>query len=103
MNVFFEDDGQLKAGSILADNDSSLQVETTTGKRVKVKAAAVLLRYPAPTASLLQAEAHELAATLDVDFLWEVSADDEFGFAELAAEYFGHPPSAVEGAAVEVR
>ena len=100
MNVFFEDDGQLKAGSILADNDSSLQVETTTGKRVKVKAAAVLLRYPAPTASLLQAEAHELAATLDVDFLWEVSADDEFGFAELAAEYFGHPPSAVEGAAV---
>ena len=100
MNVFFEDDGQLKAGSILADNDSSLQVESTTGKRVKVKASAVLLRFAAPTATALQAEAHDLAATLDVDFLWEVSADDEFGFAELAAEYFGHPPSAVEGAAV---
>jgi exoribonuclease-2 len=100
MNVFFEDDGQLKAGTILADNDTSLQVETTTGKRVKVKAAAVLLRYAAPAAPVLQDDAHALAATLDVDFLWQASADDEFGFADLAAEYFGHAPTPVEGAAV---
>ncbi len=100
MNVFFEDDGQLKAGSVLADNDSSLQVESTTGKRIKVKAAAVLLRFLAPTASALQAAATDLAATLDVDFLWEVCGDDEFGFADLATEYFGHPPSPAEGAAV---
>ncbi|MBK7791812.1 MAG: RNB domain-containing ribonuclease [Betaproteobacteria bacterium] len=100
MNVFFEDDGQLKAGTVLADNDSSLQVESTTGKRIKVKAAAVLLRFAAPAAPALHADAHALAATLDVDFLWEVSGDDEFGFAELATEYFGHPPTAVESAAV---
>jgi exoribonuclease-2 len=100
MNVFFEDDGQLKAGTVLADNDSSLQVESTTGKRIQVKAAAVLLRFAAPAATALHADAHALAATLDVDFLWEVSGDDEFGFAELATEYFGHPPTAVESAAV---
>jgi exoribonuclease-2 len=61
MNVFFEDDGQLKAGAVLADNDASLQVETTSGKRVKVKAAAVLLRFAAPSATTLQVEARALA------------------------------------------
>jgi len=34
MHVFFEDDGQLKAGTVLADNDSSLQVEAASGKRL---------------------------------------------------------------------
>src|SRR4051794_7003403 len=27
MHVFFEDDGQLKAGTVLADHDASLQIE----------------------------------------------------------------------------
>ena len=35
MHVFFEDDGAFKAGTVLADNDSSLQVETAHGKRMK--------------------------------------------------------------------
>jgi len=43
MNVLFEDDGQLKAGTLLADHDASLQVEAVSGKRQKVKAAHVLL------------------------------------------------------------
>ena len=30
MNVLFEDDGQLKAGTVLADNDASLQVEAAS-------------------------------------------------------------------------
>ncbi len=38
MNVLFEDDGQLKAGAVLADNDASLQVEAVSGKRMKIKA-----------------------------------------------------------------
>ena len=41
MNVLFEDDGHLKAGSVLADNDASLQVEAASGKRLKIKAGAV--------------------------------------------------------------
>jgi exoribonuclease-2 len=36
MNVLFEDDGQLKAGSVLADQDTSLQVEAASGKRLKI-------------------------------------------------------------------
>ena len=50
MHVFFEDDGAFKAGTVLADNDTSLQVEAASGKRLKIKAANVLLRFadPAP-------------------------------------------------------
>ena len=42
MNVLFEEDGGFKAGSIMADNDSSLQIEMSTGKRSKIKTATVL-------------------------------------------------------------
>jgi exoribonuclease-2 len=48
MNILFEEDGAFKAGTVLADNTTSLQVETSTGKRVKVKAANVLLRFAQP-------------------------------------------------------
>ncbi len=102
MNVFFEDDGELKAGAVLADNDTSLQVETVSGKRVKIKAAAVLFRFTTPAPAALQSRAHELAAALDVDFLWEVSPDDEFGAADLAAEYHGRDPVPEENAAIAV-
>ena len=99
MHVFFEDDGHCKAGTILADNDASLQVEAASGKRLKIKAATVLLRFAEPSPAALLAEALKLAGELDPDFLWEVSAADEFGFADLAREYFGHAPRPVEAAA----
>ena len=102
MHVLFEDDGHLKAGTVLADNEASLQVEAASGKRLKVKAAAVLLRFADPSPSALQAEAQTLARELDPNFLWEVSADDEFGFADLAREYYGRAPAPPEAAAVAV-
>ncbi len=100
MHVFFEDDGQLKAGTVLADNDTSLQVEAASGKRLKIKAAAVLLRFAEPSPAALNADAQRLAGELDPNFLWEVSSEDEFGFDELAKEYFGRAPAAPEAAAV---
>ncbi|GAB1394522.1 RNB domain-containing ribonuclease [Rhodocyclaceae bacterium] len=103
MNVLFEEDGAFKTGTIVADNDSSLQVDTASGKRVKLKAANVLLRFaaPAPTELLKLAEAD--AEGIDTEFLWEVCSEAEFGFEELAAEYAGHKPSPVEATAVLLR
>ncbi|MEN9490753.1 MAG: hypothetical protein RJA63_1202 [Pseudomonadota bacterium] len=103
MNVLFEEDGSFKTGTILADNDSSLQVETSTGKRVKLKAANVLLRFNAPAAGELLPKADAEAAGMETDFLWEMCGDGEFAFAEFAADYFGHTPSAVESTAVLVK
>ena len=100
MNVLFEDDGQLKAGALLADNDASLQVEAVSGKRQKIKAAHVLLRFASPSPAETLARAHELCDGIDPNFLWEVVPDDEFGFEELAREYFGATPAPAESAAV---
>jgi len=100
MHVFFEDDGAFKAGTVLVDNDTSLQVEAASGKRLKIKAANVLLRFADPSPSALLAEAQTLSGTLDPNFLWEVSGEREFGFAELAADYFGRAPRPAEAAAL---
>ena len=93
MNVLFEDDGQLKAGTVLADQDASLQVEVPSGKRIKVKAGNVLLRFASPAASEVLAEGGRLAAELDPTFLWEVGDEGEFDFADLAREYYGNAPT----------
>jgi exoribonuclease-2 len=100
MNVLFEDDGQLKAGTVLADQDTSLQVEVSTGRRIKVKAASVLLRYASPGPGETLSQAAAIAGGLDPQFLWEVSGDEEFGFDALAREYFGAHASAPEQTAV---
>ncbi|MBS0512497.1 MAG: RNB domain-containing ribonuclease [Proteobacteria bacterium] len=103
MFVLFEEDGAFKAGTILADNDATLQVETTHGKRVKLKRANVLLNFREPAPADLLTRAETGAEELDLEFLWEVCGDEEFGFTEFAAEYHGHPPSAVEAATVLLR
>ena len=100
MNVLFEDAGHLRAGSVLADHDASLQVETTSGRRVKVKSASVLLRFATPAAADAMAQAQHLAGELDATFLWEASGEDDFGFEALAAEYYGAAPSAAQAIAV---
>ena len=103
MNLLFEEDGAFKAGVVLADNNTSLQVELPSGKRSKVKAANVLLRFEAPPPAELMERAEAQAAEIDTDFLWEVCGDAEFAFEELAAEYVGAKPAAVEAAGVLLR
>jgi exoribonuclease-2 len=103
MNVLFEEDGAFKAGTVLADNTTSLQVELPSGKRSKVKVANVLLRFADPSPTELMERAERDAAEIDIDFLWEACPDEEFGFEEFAADYAGHKPSAVEAAALLVR
>ena len=100
MNVFYEEEGTLKVASILADNDTSLQVEAPHGKRSKIKAASVLFRFEQPALPDFMPQAQRASEELDVDFLWECSSGDEFDYAELAAEYYGHKPAPVESAAV---
>ena len=103
MNILFEEDGVFRAGTVLADNTTSLQVELASGKRSKVKAANVLQRFAAPAPGELLERAEAEAETIDVDFLWEVCGDAEFAFEELAAEYHGAKPDAVQTAAVLLR
>jgi exoribonuclease-2 len=103
MNVFYEEDGAFKAGLVMADQGTSLQVEAASGKRSKIKANQILLRFEAPDAPALMAGATALAEDIDLDFLWQCAPADEFSFQELAAEYFGAQANPMQQAGLAVR
>jgi exoribonuclease-2 len=103
VNVFYEEEGTLKVGSVLADNTASLQVEAPHGKRSKIKSANVLLRFEQPGIVDFMPQAQHVAEELDLDFLWECSSGDEFGYEALAQEYYGRPPTPTEAAGVLIK
>jgi exoribonuclease-2 len=100
MYLIFEEDGHFKAGSILSETDATAQVETASGKRSKIKTASILLRFAAPAPTEVMQQVESLTADLDADFLWEAAGTDEFGFEQLAQEYYGHAPQPAESAAL---
>jgi exoribonuclease II len=103
MNVFYEEEGGFKVGAVLADNTTSLQVEAPHGKRSKIKAANVLLRFAEPALGEFLTRAQSAADAIDIDFLWQCCGAAEFDYLTLAREYFGHEPSAVESAGTLMR
>ncbi len=88
MYALFEDAGKFHAGRVMTEAESSMQVELESGKRVKVKAANVLLKFDKPQPAELLASAQTLARDIDLDLAWEFAPDQEFGFADLARDYF---------------
>lgn len=98
MNLFFEESGDFKVGTVLSQQGEAFQVETPTGKRTKVRSRDVLLQFETPTAAEMIASANRLAGEIDIAFLWEVAGEEEFGVAELGLEYFGHAPKPDEAA-----
>lgn len=100
MHVLYEESGSLKTATVLGETEASLQVEAVHGKRTKIKAATVLLRFEHPSPGELLRAAQTHADSIDIHFLWECCGDAEFGFQEFASDYCGHAPDAVEAAAV---
>ena len=103
MNVFYEEEGSFKVGAVLADNQTSLQVEAPHGKRSKVKAAAVLFSFKDPPIASFLTEAQKVAEEIDIDFLWQCCGEEEFSHDALAREYFGCATGPVESAGVMLR
>lgn len=103
MNVFYEEESAFRVGAVLADNVTSLQVEAPHGKRSKIKAASVLLRFDDPPLHDFLGRAQAVADSLDTDFLWECCDGDEFSFDGLARDYFGREPAPQESAGVLLR
>ncbi len=103
MNLLFEEDGAFKAGSVLSSTESSYQVELPSGRRTKVKSSHVLLQFDEVSPARLLELAHDEAGKVDLDFLWEAAPQDEFGFRELAADYYGAKATSVQQAALLIR
>lgn len=93
MFVLFEEAGKFLAGRILSEADTSLQVELDSGKRVKVKAANALLKFEKPAPAQLTSAAQALSQEIELDLAWEFASEEDFGFADLARDYFSADPS----------
>ena len=93
MFVLFEETGKFMAGRILSEADNSLQVELDSGKRVKVKAVNALLKFEKPAPAELITAGQVLSEEIDLDLAWEFASEEEFGFADLARDYFSADPS----------
>ncbi len=103
MFALFDDAGKFLAGRVMSEADSSIQIELDSGKRVKVKAANVLIKFAKPAPAEILAQAASQAADIDVDLIWEVAPEEEFSFEDLAKEYFSANADAVQQAAMLMR
>jgi exoribonuclease-2 len=103
MYALFEDAGKFLAGRVMSEADSSMQIELDSGKRVKVKAANVLLKFDKPSPAELLAEGQRLAQEIDLDLAWEFAPDSDFGFADLARDYFSASANTAQQAAALFR
>jgi exoribonuclease-2 len=101
--ALFDEAGKFLAGRVMSEAESSMQVELDTGKRVKVKAANVLLRFAEPAPAELLSRARALSEEIDLNLAWEFAPEGDFGFADLARDYFDPKAGAVQQAAALIR
>ncbi len=88
MHILFDEAGKLMTGRLMSEAESSLQVELESGKRVKVKLTNTLLRFDKPAPAALMPAATALAESMELELAYEFAPDEEFGFADLARDYF---------------
>jgi len=98
MYALFEEAGKFLAGRILSEAETSAQIELDSGKRVKAKAAHILLKFEKPAPAELMAQAQAVAATIELPLAWEFAPEEEFGFADLARDYFSASATLAEQA-----
>ncbi len=103
MHVIFEEAGKFLGGRILSESDASAQIELDSGKRVKAKQQHMVLRFEKPAPAQLLDQAQALSPEIDLDLAWECAPEDEFGFADLARDYFGDQVNLTEQAAMLLR
>ncbi len=98
MFVLFEEAGKFMAGRVLSEAESSAQVELDSGKRVKVKGANLLIRFEKPSPAELIAAAQAQAGNIELEMAYEFAPEEEFGFADLARDYFSAQATLTEQA-----
>jgi exoribonuclease-2 len=98
MHLLFEETGKFLAGRMLSETDTSAQVELDSGKRVKVKASNIMLRFDKPEPAQLITSAQAVASGVELEMAWEFAPEEEFGFADLARDYFSAQATLAEQA-----
>lgn len=100
MHLLYEEGGDIKIATVQSASGSgdteSWQATSLSGKKIKLKAKEVWLRFEKPQAQLVMDEASALSKDIDLQLLWDCAPDEEFGLVEVSLEYFGAQASVSE-------
>uniref|UniRef100_B1XT56 Ribonuclease II n=1 Tax=Polynucleobacter necessarius subsp. necessarius (strain STIR1) TaxID=452638 RepID=B1XT56_POLNS len=106
MNLLYEEGGDIKIATVQSASGTgdaeSWQATSLSGKKIKLKAKEVWLRFEKPEAQAAMDEASTLTADIDLQLLWDCAPDEEFGLVEVAHEYFGSQVSVVQQVALAI-
>jgi exoribonuclease-2 len=106
MHLLYEEGGDIKVATVQsasgAGDTESWQATSLSGKKIKLKAKEVWLRFERPEPQALMDEANALAKEMDLQFLWDCAPDEEFGLVDVAQEYFGSQASILQQAALAI-
>ncbi len=106
MNLLYEEGGDIKIATVqsaVGSGDSeSWQATSLTGKKIKLKAKEVWLRFEKPEAQAVMDEALTLAKDIDLQLLWDCAPEEEFGLIEVSLEYFGAQATISQQAALAI-
>ena len=93
MNLLYEECGDIKIATVQSASGSgdteSWQATSLSGKKIKLKAKEVWLRFEKPEAQAVMDEASALSRDIDLQLLWDCAPEEEFGLVDVAQEYFG--------------
>ena len=96
MYALYEEGGKFLTGRVLSEAEASAQIELDSGKRVKVKSTQLLMKFEKPQPAEFMLAGQAVANAMEVDMAWEFAPEEEFGFADLARDYFSKDASASE-------
>jgi len=93
MNLVYEEGGDIKIATVQsasgAGDTESWQATSLSGKKIKLKAKEVWLRFDKPEAQSVMDAANALSKDIDLQLLWDCAPEEEFGLIDVSLEYFG--------------
>ncbi|QWD74470.1 RNB domain-containing ribonuclease [Polynucleobacter sp. TSB-Sco08W16] len=93
MNLVYEEGGDIKIATVQsasgAGDAESWQATSLSGKKIKLKAKEVWLRFDKPEAQSVMDAANTLSKDIDLQLLWDCAPEEEFGLVDVSLEYFG--------------
>ncbi|MBU3635435.1 RNB domain-containing ribonuclease [Polynucleobacter sp. es-GGE-1] len=93
MNLLYEEGGDIKIAAVQSATGTgdaeSWQATSLSGKKIKLKAKEVWLRFEKPEAQTAMDEALVLSKDIDLQLLWDCAPEEEFGLVDVSLEYFG--------------
>ena len=106
MNLLYEEGGDIKLATVQSASGSgdteSWQASSLSGKKIKLKAKEVWLRFERPEAQTVMDEAQILSKDVDLQLLWDCAPEEEFSLVDVAHEYFGAQASISQQVALAI-